>query len=351
MIRTSSDRNRRLLGAPLLVAVAQLHVPLLHAEPSQAAVASAKSLVAEGRTLRDAGDHHGAKEKFKAAYAYVQTPIIGLDLAKEQVAVGELIEGRETCVSVTKLETNPKESAEGKAARQSCATMVDALAARIPSLVFKIGGAGGTTRLLVDGEEIPAAALSAPRKVNPGDHVVVANQGKVERKMKVRVKEGEQKEVEIDFESKAAGPPPSKPMEEDGGSGLGAPPPQPTPTAKPMSDRGETGGSSSTLAWVSIGVGALGLGVGAVTGLMTMSKTSKLEQQCTELKCPPSAHADFDSAHTLGTVSTVGFVVGVVGVGLGGILLLSSGSGSGSASARRIEAYVTPTSLGLRGAF
>ena len=91
MIRTSSSRLRWATLLAVALATTGGAVERAHADPTPAAIASAKSLVADGRKLRDAGDTKGARDKFRAAYALVPTPIIGLDLGKADVALGELV--------------------------------------------------------------------------------------------------------------------------------------------------------------------------------------------------------------------------------------------------------------------
>jgi len=77
------------------------------------------------------------------------------------------------------------------------------------------------------------------------------------------------------------------------------------------------------LVYGGFGVGIVGLGLGAVTGAMTLSKANKVDPQCANDICAPAAKSDLDSAKTLGTISTIGFAVGAAGVvaGVVGLLL------------------------------
>ncbi|MEP7121383.1 MAG: PEGA domain-containing protein [Byssovorax sp.] len=75
-------------------------------------------------------------------------------------------------------------------------------------------------------------------------------------------------------------------------------------------------------------VGALGLGVGAVAGALALGKIHEVESRCVGFRCPPSERANVSAAGTLGNVSTVGLVVGGIGVAVGSIILVSLRTGA-----------------------
>jgi hypothetical protein len=64
-------------------------------------------------------------------------------------------------------------------------------------------------------------------------------------------------------------------------------------------------------------VASVGTVVGSVTGLMAMSKKSSVDEECVAGRCPPSTHDDIDAGRTLGTVSTVSFVLAGAGAAVG----------------------------------
>jgi hypothetical protein len=70
-------------------------------------------------------------------------------------------------------------------------------------------------------------------------------------------------------------------------------------------------------------VALAGLVVGSVTGISAISHKNAAKKACVDSNCPPSTWSDLDSARSMATVSTVGFVVGAIGavVGAGAILL------------------------------
>jgi hypothetical protein len=95
-------------------------------------------------------------------------------------------------------------------------------------------------------------------------------------------------------------------------------------------------------AYAAFGLGAVGLGVGAFFGIDAMSKKSESDDNCT----PGCNQKGVDLSHdarTAARISTVGFGVGLVGVGVGTWLLLTSGGSAETARApRRRAIYVDP---------
>jgi hypothetical protein len=101
-------------------------------------------------------------------------------------------------------------------------------------------------------------------------------------------------------------------------------------------------------------VGAAGIGVGAVLGIVTLGKASHLNSVCQPRSdCPASEQGDIDSANSLALGSTIAFGVGVVGAGLGTYFLLmppKSDVGAGAAGLT-VRPWIGPGSAGLTGSF
>jgi hypothetical protein len=118
------------------------------------------------------------------------------------------------------------------------------------------------------------------------------------------------------------------------------PPIQPPPPAEPQSNALRTG-----LVFGGLGVAAAGIGVGTVTGILTLSKAGALKDKCVDGRCPPSSSSDLDTTRTLGVISTVAFVVGGVGAlaGAAGFLLVPAAPSTG--------VYLGPGTAGVRGTF
>jgi hypothetical protein len=102
--------------------------------------------------------------------------------------------------------------------------------------------------------------------------------------------------------------------------------------AKPAGADGASHGSSqSTIGYVVGGIGIAGVAVGAVTGLMAIGKNNESKQACPEAGACASNDAveAADSAKKLGTVSTIAFIAGGLGVAVGAVLVLTAPSSSG----------------------
>lgn len=295
-----------------------------HAEPSAADVTTAKSLVSEGRALRDKGKHSAARDRFKGAFALVPTPIIGMDLAREHLALGELVEAREVAIAVTKLPANPKESEEGRAARADAATVANDLTTRIPSLVIDVDNlpAGGT--VLLDDVPVPPATFGVPRKLNPGKHTVVARVDEREKSRTVTLGEGQQKKVTID--AKELGGTTRLPATSAANEGSTA-----TTTTSPGT-AAQPDGARPVWPWIALGAGAVGLIGGIKFGLDWSSANADYRAQCPSTDCPQRDQLaqDRDRAAALTIVSGI---IGVAGVTIGAIGLASSSGGSSKTTA------------------
>jgi hypothetical protein len=88
------------------------------------------------------------------------------------------------------------------------------------------------------------------------------------------------------------------------------------------------------LGYVLGGVGIAGLVTGAVAGALVLQKKGVVEEHCdADKRCDDEGIDATQSGKTLGVVTTVGLVSGVVGLGAGAYLILSAGpSNDGSAA-------------------
>ena len=66
------------------------------------------------------------------------------------------------------------------------------------------------------------------------------------------------------------------------------------------------------LMWTALATGGAGLVVGIVTGALAVGRKAKLDEMCTGNACPPAAEATLGSYRDYKTVSTVGYLVGLV---------------------------------------
>jgi hypothetical protein len=317
------------------------------AEPTAADRETARSLMQEGRELRDKGDLQGALKRFQAADGIMHVPTTSLEVARTQATLGLLVEARDTVAAIRKTPPKPNEPEPFAEARNKADELDSSLEGRIPSLTITVDGAGAgeTPTITIDGVQVPAAAVGLPRKVDPGHHVITAKTASAEGSQEIDVREKEQKQVQLTLAAGSTTPPTGA------GDTSGT-----NPEALPEGEQ-TTSHSPGWLTWAGAGVGVVGIGVGSVTGLMELSKTSSLSKQCNANKqCPPGS--DYNSALTLSTVATVSFIVGGIGaaVAVGSLIIghpIPAASTAPAPSAARLE--VTPWvglgAAGLRGSF
>jgi hypothetical protein len=218
------------------------------------------------------------------------------------------------------------------------------LAPHVPELTLVLAASmPAGTRVTLDGQEIPAASLGAPRPVDPGDHqVITRTPDGVETPHPVKIAKGEKKRLELEAGSSGGAT----------GVSIGAPPGS-------GDQPGASGGGMSGMrigAFAGFGLGAVGLVVGSITGGIVLGNKSAIQAACpTTLEngtTPCKTQADVDKAEgaqTLGTVSNIAFIVGAIGAGAGLTLFLLEPKKTSSAAAQRGWIAVGPTSLGPGG--
>jgi hypothetical protein len=302
-----------ILSAALIAAALALPGSARAAEPTAADKETARALVAKGQSLYDAKDYPGALKAFRAAHAIMGLPTTGVPLGKAEIELGLLVEARDTLLEVTRYPKKPSEPEAFARARTEAARLADTISGRIATieLSFSSAAPGAPGAVIIDGVEIPLEAVSAPRRVNPGKHnIIVRVEGHDLASVDVVVGEGESKTVPIT-------------LHEQGQNASAAPPPPPPPEQQPTQPPPPSTTKTSPLVYIGFGVGGAGIVAGAITGLMAMSSASSAKDQCIDTRCHASAQDDIDSAKTTGTISTIAFGVGIVGIGVGIYGLLS----------------------------
>lgn len=326
---------RRLGIASLLLALTC--APAALAQVSDADRATARSLAVEGQEALERKDFAAALDRFSRADAIIHAPTLLLGVARAQVGAGQWIAAQESYSRILREgvpEKSPEQFFEAIAAAQR---ELDALAPRIPQVLISVIGPD-TATVTIDDAPVPRAALGVRRPVDPGDHVVRASAaGFAPIEVKVTLAEGASETVALELKP-AAPPPPVKPR----------------PPVAPRPDQGASasgsGSSRTVLAIAALGLGGAGLAAGAVGGVLALGKHGDLSDRCPGGRCDPSLKGELDSYHAMGTLSTIGFAIGAVGVGAGTVLLLTA-----PRSPQRAGISITPViglgSAGAKGSF
>lgn len=353
-----TSSRRRALALVLLLSLGTVSTELPALAQSASELETARALNKEGKELRAAGKLREALVKFKAAHELGRTPVTGIELARTQVLLVQLVEAREVCLGIARVPVAADETERSVAARREAEALAEELRPRIPSVLVRLSGVplGKTPIVLIDRVVVHAAAAGEPQKVNPGRHEVAAKieQG-AEESVIIDVKEAETKEVELALKPLAA--PPS------GSSSAASPPPRPPPSPQ-SGDHAPVEPKKNKLAVAGFTVAGAGLVLGSMTGLLAMSKKSNLDALCKGTQCPPEAYDDLEAAKTWGTFSTIAFGVGAVGAVLGIYALVTQKSAtqergenptSTQAASRPARAtanvWIGPGSVGVHGSF
>ena len=315
---------------PPVRAAAQPHAP------SAQDLETARTLYKEGKELRGRGDLPAALEKLQAAHALGNTPVTGIELARTQVLLGQLVEAREVCLSVARIPVAPDETSKSAEARAEAVTLAEQLRSRIGTLRAHVAGLGSGEpgHLSIDGASVPDAAFGEPQKVNPGEHVVVVRAGEGaaarEGRGEATVDEGQAAEIEITL------PPPSLP-------------PKPPPPARPPP---AGSGTSTTLVRVGFATAISGGAVGLLAGLAAFTKKNQLPDECNVHLCDSlNGTPDLNEARTWANVSTVAFAVGGAGLVVAIVGLVTQRPATGASDAWLLSPWLGVGAAGVHGRF
>jgi tetratricopeptide (TPR) repeat protein len=311
-----------------LLCIAWITTLVLVVAPARADTArdEARALLKQGNDLVADGRYVEALEKFRAAHARFPSPKLVLNIGTTLRQLGRLAEAMDAYEEyLASAEVDPAEKTEVK-------RLLSEMSGKTARLKIRVDQPA--QRLTLDGKTIAENSTAVERRVDPGSHVVVAERaGHPSAVERFEVSAGDHRELLLEI--------PDRDQR--------APTQSKARISATERDRGsDSGATQRTFGWAALGIGAVGVGVGVVTGIMVGSKKRDLEDKdCTEDGCPATLSDEVDSYNQLRTISTVAFVVGAVGLAAGSVLLISAPS----ASARRLELRVGAAGGMLRGTF
>jgi hypothetical protein len=189
------------------------------------------------------------------------------------------------------------------------------------NVVLEANGATQPT-LKVDGKVIASALLGADLPADPGQHVVAASAtGYFDATQRVTVDAGGRQTLVLKlikdpkYVEKVAPPPASLSRK--------AAPQRDAGQAAPPVKHEEPNHIPAYLSW---GVGAVGVGVGVYFGVKTMNAKDSLVAACPANTCDSSHDKELKTAKTQGNIATISVGVGALGLVLGTIFYAASGS-------------------------
>jgi len=297
-------------------------------------LAAARALADAGFQLYEGGDYATALARFKSAEAIFHAPPHVLFMARCQDKLGKLVEAKQLYEQLIAEDLGDKAAGPFGEAQNQAHQDLERLGPRIPTIQIRLEGTdAAAASVFIDGQAVDSAALAGPIEVNPG-----------ERALRLEVTGHEPTETAITVEEGTAAMSVTltvgAALADDGGDV--APPPD------------ETEAPSIVPPLIVAGVGVALVGVGAVTGILTLNDASELKDRCPQNPCPPDNESLADSVNTLGTISTVGFIAGGAAIGAGVLWLLlqpSDPGEGGDAPEATATLLAGPGWLGVGGTF
>jgi hypothetical protein len=277
--------------------------------------AAARELTVAAYAALDAKDFAKAADLFKRADGLYRAPTITLGLGRAYLGLGKLLSAQEAFTRAVHDPLAAGASAQFTQAVADAQRELASVAPRVPGVVISVEGTADA-KVTVDGIAVPSVSLGVKRPVDPGQHVIAATAaGFVTAEAKINVLEGRVETVTLQLRRDPNAGATAKP-----GVGAGAPGGGGQEPDRPA------GSLQRTLGFVGVGVGGAGLVLGAITGGLVLAKHADIAKECTLPGgvCPRSVQPKIDSYHTVGTVSTVGFIAGGALAAAGLVTLLTA---------------------------
>ena len=318
--------SRKLLHVLSVAAVAAAFLVATHdARAQSSGAAAAEVLFEQARKAMDAKDYDTACQRFRESNRLDPAHGTVLNLAVCEESRGNLATAWELFRAV--YEKLPPTDQRRDFAKEHA----DALEPRLPRVTFELAAGAPSETVVRDGDaQYAGASFGVPLPVNPGKRTLkVEAPGRQEATVDLEIAEGEQKTVQVA---------PGEPLPAETTGAEQAAVEQDVPAS--AGDAGAERGSDTTVLGIVLGgVGVAGLGVGAVTGLMALSKQKTAEDNCSDAlqACNQTGVDAASSGRTLALVSTIGWVVGALGVGAGAYFILTSDGDSGAETALGTE--------------
>jgi hypothetical protein len=318
----------------LMTASVTILLVLLVAAPASAetkAETEARALFREGNRRLDAADYVTALDLFRTAYARHASPKILLNIGTTLMHLGRFAEAADTYERYQRHPgADPKQSAKVDQELRDLAT-------KVGKLRITVNEPGA--RVLVDGKPVGESPGAITLRLDPGSHSIMAEKdgyptaattvslsGGQERALELRLVRASSAEAGKPRTSSVVPPVPSPRLAE------GSSPPPAVTTAETPRPRDAAWRPPLYVAWIALGVAAVGAGTGGYFGSRALDR---------------GVSADDSRGPALG--ATVCFsVAGVAAAVAGGVLLWRALT---PRKARKLEAGIGPGALILAGRF
>jgi hypothetical protein len=284
-----------------------LQCSLAYADP-----AAAEALFREGRALLERGELAPACEKLEASNALDPSSGTLLNLAACRLKQGRTATAWAHFVSAQRLAENQSRSEQASEAERRALE----LEPRLSTLTLLAPDAVPGLEVRRGGQVVQPASLGSAVPVDPGLIVIEASApGYQSARLEITVAEvADRKVIEIPKLERiaVAGPPPAV---------------APVRSRVVVADKAEAPRSSTALPWAIGGVGAGALIAGGVVGGMALSSNSKAIEECDVVGNQAACDSAEKRRDSQALASTVCVGVGLVGVGVAALWLLTGTTG------------------------
>ena len=254
-------------------------------------------LYREAKLLYDSGEYKTALETFRQVDALLKSPNARLYIARCLRELDRLPEAFEEMTAAAQLAAAKAETDDHYLrTRDAAAAEREAMIGRIGRIVVAVADPPDGLEVIIAGRKLRQGELDRPIAVDPG-------------RVRIRAEAPDHKPYSVNFDIEA-----------------GALETVPVTLSAIRDDTvvETTGGLGWQIGgFVGLGVGAAGMAVFAVTGLMANSSFAQLEDECGNAACTDASYNDIiDEGQTLDTVANVGVIVGAVGLAAGAAMLI-----------------------------
>jgi hypothetical protein len=309
---------------------------------------AARSLASQGKEALEKADYERARDLFHRAYTLVPAPTIALYEGRALVKLLRLVEAEEAYMRAARTSLDAESPDAFRQAVHDAEDELLTLRARMPKVTIVTSGPGASDPQLtvtLDGRPLASALVGVELPIDPGEHTLHAvAPGGQPTDLAFSVAERQKQKVELAVAN---------------GQRPAAAAPKPRLLAPPLAANSDARQAAPS-PWhkraglIVGGVGVAGVATGIITGLLAGSRYSEAERECADRACVEGG-AGWDAVQSFRmfrTVSTVGYIVGGVGLAVGTTLYLTAPSEpSRSARARSLQVWASASAVGLAGKF
>jgi len=283
---------------------------------------AARFLANQGDLQLRAGHYERGLQLFEMAEALFHAPTLVLVIAQTEKQLGRLRSARKHFREVIDEKLPRGASPEFVQARRTARDELAKLDPRIPRLTVVLDKASQGVEVRVDGGVIPSETMGKPLLLDPGDHHVVALLEGETKSATITLAEGDREKISFDFSDEA-------------------------------NEQGPRRRPALIGPLLTMGGGVVGMVFGAVTGARALDEADELRATCSQgnQQCDPAASGHEDTARNLATASTIGFVIGGVGIAAGAVWLSVVASGADADDEAQVSVSLGADGVWLGGRF